>query len=290
LKAVKSVSHKYILPLAIFLAVSRFPKGMRPSTLEERESFYAHEFDTDSLSKWLAGRSRNTKLAIILGRHTGLVMEQRRSHKDDVIVIDDWRTSEDVRRYALRYLPESLYYDRNRYHDVRTCAKCGHSRSRCPKCYNFSGQQLAFDLDPENIDCPYHGHIGNKMQAGEGLSFCMFEFNSVKKQALKLSEELERCYDLVSVIYSGRGFHVVVDDEEAYALSTRERREISRRCEKTYAIDEWVTSGGARLMRLPLSLNALVSRKCMIIKDKRDLLEFDPRDSALVIPDFLRSA
>ena len=267
-----------------------FPKGMRPSTLEERESFYRDEFDTRSLSRWMMSRRRSTKFSMILGRHTGIVMESRRGQKDDVIVIDDWRSADDVKQFALDYLPESLYYDRYRYLDIGSCAECGDSRRSCPGCYNFVGQQLAFDLDPENVGCPYHGHTGDKMERGSGLSFCMIEFKEVRRQAALLSDELRRQYSCVSIVYSGRGLHVVVDDQDAYALSFPERRSLARRFGRTYAIDEWVTGGGSRFMRLPLSLNGLVSRKCIRIKEKRDLLEFDPRETVLVIPDFLRSA
>lgn len=268
----------------------KFPHGMRPSTLDERKEFYREEFDTKSLDSWSENRRRRTKLAMILGRHTGIVAEEHLQDKDNVIIIDDWRNAADVRRYALDYLPESMYYDRNRYKDVAKCAKCGSKVNSCPDCCNYDGQQLAFDLDPENVDCPYHGHIGQKIAQGRGLSFCMLEFKAVRKQAVLLSEELSKDYRSVEVVYSGRGFHVVVGDESGYILTTRERRSLARRIGRRYSIDEWVTAGGSRLLRLPFSLNGLVSRKCVIIRDLRDLLGFDPRSSNLVVPVFARSA
>lgn len=265
-----------------------FPKGMRPSTLDERCEFYASEFDTGSLDDWIGDRRRHLKFAMVMGRHTGIVLENRAANKDDVILIDAWKNARDLRRYALDYLPESFYYDRNRYEDVSECWRCGRNRADCPKCHNYAGQQLAFDLDPENIDCPYHGHIGDKMAKGRALSFCMYEFKMVRRQAIDLFAELSKEYAQVSVVYSGRGFHIVVDDEEAYSLSREERRRLAIACAKRYAIDEWVTSGGSRLMRLPYSLNGLVSRKCLIMKgDVRDLRGFDPRTSGEVIPKFV---
>ncbi len=230
------------------------------------------------------------KFAMILGRHTGVFMPERAQNKDDVIIIDDWRNAHDVRAYALDYLPEGLYYDRNRYEDVSECGECAKDGTCCPRCRNFSGQQLAFDLDPENVDCPYHGHIGEKMQRGRGLSFCMYEFKAVRRQAFELCSDLRSQFDKVSIVYSGRGFHVIVDDEEGYALSTSERRAIARKVARRYDIDEWVTIGSSRLMRLPYSLNALVSRKCMIMKWGRDLLVFNPRTSRGVTPKFMRSS
>jgi DNA primase catalytic subunit len=271
------------------MPVPRFPRGMRPSTLKERRTYYSSEFDVENLSEWIGARRGHLKFAMILGRHTGIFLPERARNKNDVIMIDDWRNARDVRSYALDYLPEGLYYDRNRYEDVTECARCRKDSTRCSSCQNFSGQQLAFDLDPENVDCPYHGHIGQKMQRGGGLSFCMYEFKAVRRQAYELRSEQRRHFDKVSVVYSGRGFHVVVDDDEGYALTTTQRRALARQVARRYDIDEWVTVGSSRLMRLPYSLNALVSRKCMIMKWGKDLLVFDPRTSREVTPRFLRS-
>ncbi len=267
-----------------------FPRGMRPSSLDERRLFYSSEFDVDRLSVWIGNREKHLKFAMILGRHSGLFVQKHMSDKDNVIVIDDWKSSRDLRSYALEYLPESLYYDRNRYVDVTECKGCVKDRLKCARCDNYFGQQLAFDIDPENVDCPYHGHIGDKMQTGRGLSFCMYEFKAARRQAYELSTELMMRFDAVSVVYSGRGFHVVVDDESAYSSSRKQRSVLAREFGKRYDIDEWVTIGDSRLMRLPYSLNALVSRKCMVMKWGRDLLSFDPRTSREVTPRFLRSS
>ena len=263
---------------------------MRVATLDERKEFYESEFDVKNVSRWIAGNARHMKFAMILGRHTGVVSRERIRAKNDVIVIDDWEDAGTLRDYAIDYLPESMYYDRDRYLDVRDCARCAKRRIKCRNCHNCLGQQLAFDLDPENVDCPYHGHIGDKIQNGRALSFCMFEFKTIKRQTAALYSELRKHYDEIEIVFSGRGFHVVVNDEEAYRMSIAKRSSLALRIARRYAIDEWVTKGESRLMRLPYSLNSLVSRKCMIMKDERDLLGFDPRVSAFVIPKFLRSA
>lgn len=228
------------------------------------------------------------KLAMILGRHTGIVAPSHAEHKNDVIIIDDWRTSDDVREYALDYLPEGLYYDRNIYADIRDCARCGNTPEHCSNCYNLLGQQLAFDLDPENVDCPYHGHIGDKIARGKGLSFCMYEFKAVRRQAVAMHQELRKRFRDVHVVFSGRGFHLVVYDQEAYLLSRKERRKMAKDFSKNYDIDEWVTEGTSRLMRLPFSLNAIVSRLCIEIHGERGLKEFDLRNTGQAIPKFAR--
>ena len=61
-------------------------------------------------------------------------------------------------------------------------------------------------------------------------------------------------------MYSGRGFHVHVFDEKAFRLARTERSRIARTFSRRYAIDEWVTSGEMRLIRLPYSLHGMVSR------------------------------
>ncbi len=266
-----------------------YPKGMRPSTLSERRMFYQSEFDLGDLALWIGRRGRSLKFAMVLGRYTGIVMTGKERIKNNVVLIERSTKAADIRRYALDYLPESLYYDRNRYIDVRKCAGCKKDGS-CRDCDNFDGQQLAFDLDPENVDCPYHGHIGQKMDQGRVHGLCMYEFKAVRKQAALLSTELRREFDAVSIVYSGRGFHVIVDDESGYGLSRAERKRLAKRIGQRYDIDEWVTEGTSRLMRLPGSLNGLVSRKCVIIKDERVLPSFDPRTSKSVIPGFMRRA
>ncbi|MEM3745248.1 MAG: hypothetical protein QW323_01980 [Candidatus Bathyarchaeia archaeon] len=46
------------------------PKGMRPSTLEERKQFYSSEFSLDMVKKWFSGWRGKIVFAVIIGRHT----------------------------------------------------------------------------------------------------------------------------------------------------------------------------------------------------------------------------
>ena len=48
----------------------------------------------------------------------------------------------------MEFLPEAVYYDRSVYDQ---------SEIR-------QGRELAFDLDPENITCPIHGTLADKMK------------------------------------------------------------------------------------------------------------------------------
>lgn len=265
----------------------RFPKGMRPSTLEERREFYLNEFDLESVSEWLKWRDvLNTAFAVIIGRHSDIYLPEYEDIKRKAVIIDEHKGLRDVLEYILQYLPEGVYYDRNVYSDIRLCVQRGCDYRNCWDCENFIGQELAFDIDPENVDCPYHGSVEDKMKRGEGLSFCMLEFKKVRKLALKLYDDLREEYKRIRIVFSGRGFHIHVLDKKAIKLGREEREEIARKYSE-YAIDEWVTSGEMRLIRLPYSLNGLVSRVCIPLSVE-ELAEFDPRKRA--IPSFLLSS
>ena len=93
----------------------------------------------------------------------------------------------------------------------------------------------------------------------------------------------------MKIVYSGRGFHIHVFDPEAYALSTKQRRQLAREeKEKGFQIDEWVTAGDMRLIRLPYSLHGLVSR-IVIPVEKSELDRFDPAHDKRCLPQFLGS-
>ncbi|RLI76974.1 DNA primase [Archaeoglobales archaeon] len=262
----------------------RFPNGMRPSKLEERKRFYQEEFDVNEVLKWLKHRSiLNTAFAVIVGRHSNIFLPEYKDIKNKAVIIDEHKGLDDVLEYILQYLPEGVYYDRNVYKDIRLCQRCKKGYRDCWDCKNFLGQELAFDIDPENVDCPYHGSIEDKMRRGEGLSFCMIEFKKVRKLTAKLYEELENEFKGIKIIFSGRGLHIHVHDKKATILDKEERGELAKKY-SSYAIDEWVTNGEMRLIRLPYSLNGLVSRICLPV-NVDEILGFDPRKMA--IPSFL---
>jgi DNA primase catalytic subunit len=224
------------------------------------------------VAKWLGKRIVRLKFAAIIGRHTRVFPEKYSEDADTTIIIDEHKNLRDVRSQFIEFLPESAYYDRNVYDETDS----------------KTGQELAFDLDPENITCPIHGSLADKMKRGQGLGFCSLELDMVKHQALELNEHLDKEYSNLKIVYSGRGFHIHVFDEEAYRLIEKERREIARTVKKKgFAIDEWVTVGEMRLIRLPYSLHGLVSR-IVVPLEKSELERFDPVHDERCIPMFLR--
>jgi DNA primase catalytic subunit len=247
------------------------PVGMTYATLEERKQFYTKEFNLNKVSQWFVGRFIYTKFAVIIGRHTKIFPEKYREDSSTTIIIDEYTDLENLRQQVLEFLPEAVYYDRNVY-NVRG---------------KKMGQELAFDLDPENITCPIHGSLEDKMTRHQGLSFCEIEFDMVKREAIGLYDFLEKRFSDLRVVYSGRGFHLHVLDPTAYKLTTQERLDLAWQTkEEGFHIDEWVTSGEYRLIRLPYSLNGLVSRITLPLR-KDEMESFDALHDVRCLPKFL---
>jgi DNA primase catalytic subunit len=250
------------------------PVGMRYSTLEERKEFYSQDFNVQKVAEWFEHGLGYTKFAVIMGKHSKIFLEKYKEDAMTTIIINDYKDLDDVRGLIVDFLPEAVYYDRNVY-DING---------------QKGGQELAFDLDPENVTCPVHGTLEDKMNRNQGLSFCELELEIVRKEAIGLYEFLSGRYSDLRVTYSGRGFHLHVLDKDAYALSTEERLCLAREAKQQgFHIDEWVTSGEYRLIRLPYSLNGLVSRIVLPLK-KNELESFDAVHDSRCIPKFLDSS
>jgi hypothetical protein len=267
-----SVTHFFGF-FVLFTVMSNYvlPEGMRPAKLMERRKFYVSEFDLEKVASWFRVVDNRIKFAVIIGRHTKIFPEEYQDDAETTIIIDDYRTLEDVRRQIVDFLPESVYYDRNIYNEEE----------------KMVGQELAFDLDPENIICPIHGSLADKMKRGQGLGFCTLELEMVKQQALGLCDYLERQFSKICVVYSGRGFHIHVFDEDAYFLGLNKRAEIAEEVKsKGFDIDTWVTAGEMHLIRLPYSLHGMVSR-IVIPVEKNEIENFNPILDEKCIPKFL---
>jgi len=165
-----------------------------------------------------------------------------------------------------------VYYDRNVYDEKEVVL----------------GQEIAFDLDPENLTCPVHGSLEEKMKRGQGLSFCELELKMVRDETLRLYEELKTMFLQVRIVYSGRGFHIHILDKDAFGWSYDDKKKLALDLKaKGFLIDEWVTSGGMRLIRLPYSLHGMVSRIATPL-GVDDLGDFDPVRDERCIPAFLK--
>lgn len=243
------------------------------SSLEEREHFYTEDFDILKLKKWFV---REPQLfGIDLGSETGITTDPSKNMK---IMILQGLSPAELRERMIKYLPEDVYYDTTRYKNPSKCAAC--KEKDCYLCENFLGRELVFDIDPENIDCPV---CGKK----EYPKFCKYCLDISLNRGVYLYNYLTRNMGFrnVRLVYSGRGCHVHVLDEEAFKMTQKEREEVAVKF-KHYGIDPWVTTK-KRLIRLPYSLNALVSRIAIPI-EPGEVSSFDATTDTRIIPCFLR--
>lgn len=250
------------------------PNGMRYATLKERREFYKTEFNLTKLHEWFLDWDSNCRLhfAVVIGRHTKIFLKKYEDEASTTLIIDKYRDLEDLKAQILEFLPESAYYDRNLY-DAKN---------------RIIGQELAFDLDPENLTCPVHGTLADKMRRRQGLAFCEIELQMVKEETIKLYAELEKQFSNLRVVYSGRGFHIHVLDLEPFSWNYGKRRSLAKRLKrKGFLIDEWVTTGGMRLIRLPYSLHGMVSRIVLPVGIS-ELAQFDPVTDSRCLPAFLK--
>lgn len=238
----------------------QLPGRLRPASLEDRRRFYRRSFDAGAAQRWTEHAKGDRVYALILGRHSGIYPKRFRHLKNVPLIIDDIADVNGLRPYLAKYLPEGVYYDRNVYESLRAARKVGLDYARAWRSRLFLGQELAFDLDPENLDCPIHGDIEAKMRRHQGLSFCDWEFEEIRRQVAALFDELSGRWTRLRIVFSGSGFHIHVFDPAAFRLTRGERVRIARTTARRYAIDEWVTSGEMRLIRLPYSLHGMVSR------------------------------
>ena len=248
---------------------------MRYSTLRERKEFYLKEFDPVRVEEWFKDWNKTERInfAVIIGRHTRIFPRKYREDSSTTIIVDDYASFQDLKSQILQFLPESAYYDRNIYDRKR----------------KVIGQELAFDLDPENLTCPIHGSLADKMKRRQGLAFCEIELAMVKDETIRLHEELQRIFSNLLVVYSGRGFHIHIFDKDAFAWSYRKKRNLAGQLRKKgFLIDEWVTTGGMRLIRLPFSLHGMVSRIAVPVK-AADLKMFNPVNDSRCVPKFISS-
>ncbi|HID09125.1 TPA: DNA primase, partial [Candidatus Micrarchaeota archaeon] len=160
----------------------------------------------------------------------------------------------------------SVYYWRNVVSDVSLCWRCDFRFDRrvplCFHCQNFLGQELMFDVDPVR----------------HGESYSPSDFLRARAATLRIVDALLERFSRISVVFSGRGFHVHVRDPDAFALSPEERRRIAVELNEPL-LDVPVTYGSVSLARLPYTLNAIVNRAAVPVNIKK-LEEFNPYHSS----------
>ncbi len=254
---------------------------MRIASLSERREFYSLEFCLAKILAWFRGWQSPIVFAVVIGRHTRIAPRKYLRERARTIVIDEYERLSEIKNYLIDFRPESVYYDRNIYRDWDQARSVGNDATRLGRAF---GQELVLDVDPENLTCPIHGTLHDKMRKHQGLSFCRLELQLARQEAVQLVEILSKRFSQISLVCSGRGFHIHITDEETVLWNRKKRLTLVRSLtKKGFVMDEWVPAGGMRLIRLPYSLNGLVSRVAVPLP-KNELGVFDPITDVRTIP------
>jgi len=219
-------------------------REFRASSLQERKEFYEKEFNIEKVKKWFFdnGMQLSQLCALDAGSETGIIIDKKL--KGEMLYFP----FSELKKKIKKYIPEDLYYDRNIYENPNAIL-------RTLQFDKFLLQELVFDIDADNIICDC-----------EKAELCDPCITKTFRWAKKMKKELEKDFDDVKLVYSGRGFHVHILDKRAFKLSVNERIKLNKKF-SDYPIDPWVSKGHIRLIRMPYSLNGLVSRKVIPIEN-----------------------
>lgn len=235
------------------------------STLKQREYFYKNKFEINQLKKFLPFKPQF--FVIDPGTETGIIKNKKDINR--LIIFPPDISYKELKEKLIQHLPEDAYYDRNIYKDPEKCLG-NFDFKEAFSSDNFIGQELSFDIDPENI-----------IHSKSLWSFNKDLIIQASKITLDFYNDLKIYFKKIKIVYSGRGFHLHVFDKKAYKLSLEERNELNKKFMK-YKIDPWVSYGKIRLIRLPYSLNSLCSRRCTPIT-LNELKNFNPDNKEYLI-------
>ena len=220
----------------------------RASTLDERKKFYKSEFRINNLKSWFADNKIKIPQiwAIDAGSDSGIIKDKK--WKNFLFYFPFKELKEKIEKYA----PEDIYYDRNIYSAPKKILKT----LNFDKCMS---QELVFDIDAENITCLCRDKkVCNKcIRLACNLAFEM-------KKLLEKNENFKK----IKIVYSGKGFHIHVLDNNASKLTTEQREKLNKKYSE-FPIDPWVSQGNIRLIRAPHTLNGTVSRIAMPVDSER---------------------
>ena len=256
------------------------PPNMHIPSLKERIFFYSRIFNANESEDFTKTYSLPV-YAVDIGNESGIYKPAFKKYINKLVYIS---TPSSITPRLIKYAPEDVYYSRNITKDPSLCHTCTKRSTSCPNCPNFKGQELAFDIDPENIECKKC-----EPQKNESIySFCIHQLKESKAKTIELCEYLkkQKNYTNMRIVYSGRGYHIHILDSSAYTTPMKDRKKLAGELEKKgFPIDPWVTSGRIDLIRLPGSLHGLVNR---IVKEIpiKEISKFNPLHSNMVIPSY----
>ena len=214
----------------------------RSSSLEERERFYKEEFSISKIKKWFSssGMRLPQLCAIDAGSETDIILNKKWKNQLFYFHFNE------LNKKIKKYIPEDIYYCRNFYDNPREVLNRMNLK-------DWKEQELVFDIDLDNLSS---GILNNK------------NIQKAFQWTFKMRRELQKDFEKVVIVYSGRGFHIHVFDKKVFFLSRNQRKIVVKKFSK-FPIDPWVSMGNIDLIRMPYSLHGLVSRVVVPLKDMK---------------------
>ena len=231
----------------------QFPYNLKPSRVGDRKKFYENEFDPDFASNWFNRKDGNLALALDVGSETTRYKPQFKKYLDKIVYIRNFEDLETLKKKIVNYAPEDLYFSPLEYKD-------GSLRDK---------NELMFEINPDEIEC--NTCKFRKRKLGNNLkTFCEECVEKAADKTLELFELLNSHFEQLKLVFNGIGYYIIVQDKEAMEFSRKYRRGLASRIIKEFPINQRLTIGEKDLIRLPGSLNGIVSRKVIEIS-KYDL-------------------
>ncbi|MDY6769252.1 MAG: DNA primase small subunit domain-containing protein [Candidatus Nanohaloarchaea archaeon] len=250
-----------------------FPQELRPSKVEERREFYSSSFPQEVVEQKMARWDRFVPV-VDVGSETTLYRPRFKEYKGKMVRVTDYSGVEGLKERIVDYAPEDLYY-------VMTVEREDRVETNPEK-------ELVFDLDPENVDCEDCRRRKKYLDdTAAAYTFCEDCFADVARETRQLFAFLENHFSAMQLVYSGRGFHIHVEDDEAFLMDREDRMELAGKVVKEFPVDRQVTAGEKDLIRLEGSLHGLVS-KVVTPLEPDDLTEPEHILSSVGTPEFVK--
>ncbi len=223
-----------------------YPAGMKPTPVRERERFYREEFETAFLEERMERWKRFVPV-IDIGTDSTLYKPRLQELKGKLVRIKEYRDLPHLVEKIGDYAPEDIYYS-------RTISREGQVDVN-------PTQELVFRIAPHQLDCRKCDRKRQHMEKQyREYVFCRGCFADAAHHTRNLYMFLERHFDDMDLVYTGRAFHLHVNDEEGFQMQQEDRWELARKVARQFPIQKDITAGDTDLVRLPGSLNGLVSR------------------------------
>lgn len=228
-----------------------YPQGLKPAPVPLRERFYREEFPMEQVEQ-RAERWPGFAPVIDVGTESTLYKPRLQKMKGKLVRVTDYRDLTHLAEKIADFAPEDVYYNRTIQRDGQVEVN--------------PDQELVFRIAPHELSCRKCDRKRNYMdRKWHKYVFCLDCLTEAAHQTRSLYGFLERHFTDMNLVYAGRAFHIHVNDEEGFKMPMADRTELARRVGSQFPIDEDITAGENELIRLPGTMNGLVSRKATII-------------------------